>query len=254
MAARHFTGKSPAFQFYPKDFLSDAHVMAMSLTELGAYWKLTCICWNEGSLPADTKSLARLLGVPAGHASKLWPALAPCFKVKDERLTHPRLEVERRKQADYREKQAFNGRKGGRPSGKGLGSSGETQTEAKESSSSPICNLQSASSSAKQQEQEPPALDVEFFELQKAYGPIGRNGSPQAEQTFKAARESGVTLVAMLEALENHHASEQWTLGKVPNMLKWLTERRWDTRLPSSAEVAAARGASKLPAWARSAS
>jgi hypothetical protein len=37
-------GKSPAFQFYPKDFLTDENVRVMSLQERGAYITLLCLC------------------------------------------------------------------------------------------------------------------------------------------------------------------------------------------------------------------
>lgn len=136
--------RPPAFQYYPKDFLTDANVLAMSLTERGAYWTLISVCWLEGTLPSATKALARLLGITDAHMARLWPALAPCFRERQGRLIHPRLERELQKQRDFRDKQAENGRKGGRPSGKGLGNSGLTQPEAKESSSSSVSNLQSS--------------------------------------------------------------------------------------------------------------
>ena len=159
------TGKSPAFQFYPNDFLSDANVIGMSLQERGAYITLLCICWQQGTLPADVGRLARLCGSPLVAFRRLWPALEPCFRVDSEhteRLIHPRLERERDKQADFRRRQSDNGRHGGRPrkpttnpnesQTKGLGFSGITQTEAKKSSSS----SSSSSSSDFSQKKEPP--------------------------------------------------------------------------------------------------
>jgi len=112
------SAKAPAFQFYPKDFLTDEHVRLMSLQERGAYITLLCQCWTEGTLPADSERLARLCGVPSAAFRKLWPALEPCFRPasrEDNRLVHPRLERERQKQRAYRKKQAENGKKGGRP-------------------------------------------------------------------------------------------------------------------------------------------
>ena len=41
--------KAPAFQFYPKDFLADANVMAMNMEERGCHITLLCACWNERS-------------------------------------------------------------------------------------------------------------------------------------------------------------------------------------------------------------
>jgi uncharacterized protein YdaU (DUF1376 family) len=150
------TGRAPAFQFYPKDFLHDSNVVLMNLAERGAYITLLCYCWSEGSLSADHGRLARLCGVPAAAFKRLWPALEPCFRSNKDtpsRLIHPRLEREREKQADFKKRQSDNGKKGGRPhkpvesqNNPSL-SSGLTQTEPKKSSAS-SSSTPSASSSA----------------------------------------------------------------------------------------------------------
>ena len=46
---------SPAFQFYPRDFLSDAKVAAMTNEQVGCYWKLICYCWIETDCPKTSK-------------------------------------------------------------------------------------------------------------------------------------------------------------------------------------------------------
>jgi Protein of unknown function (DUF1376)/DnaB-like helicase C terminal domain len=51
---------SPAFQFYPADYLADANVQMMTLEEEGAYIRLLSYCWREGTIPADNASLSRL--------------------------------------------------------------------------------------------------------------------------------------------------------------------------------------------------
>lgn len=103
--------KSPAFQFYPKDILSDHNVAGMSNRELGAYIKLLCICWINVSLPTVIARLANMVGESAADFEAMWPAIEPCFVVDGDRLKHPRLDRERKKQADYREEQAAKGRK-----------------------------------------------------------------------------------------------------------------------------------------------
>ncbi len=105
--------KSPAFQFYPKEFLMDGNVSGMSLQELGAYIKLLCICWQDGNLPSDPRRLANMVGVPYRAFVKLWPALNVCFRDQaPDRLIHPRLEKERDKQEAYRNRQSDKGRAG----------------------------------------------------------------------------------------------------------------------------------------------
>lgn len=99
--------KCPAFQFYPKDFLMDGNVATMSLAERGAYITLLCHCWLECSIPSEPALLARLVGVGPRPFAVLWPAIAPCFKRRDDgRLVHLRLDREREKQAEFRQSQS----------------------------------------------------------------------------------------------------------------------------------------------------
>lgn len=107
------TEKPPAFQFYPRDYLSDAKTRAMSFKERGMYWDLVCHCWLEGRLPSDDAKLARILGVPIQDFKKHWPALEPCFRSVSNGVEHPRLEIERRKQADRRARMSEGGRRSG---------------------------------------------------------------------------------------------------------------------------------------------
>src|SRR3990167_4401615 len=105
--------KSPAFQFYPKDFLTDSHVVAMTLSERGAYITLLCLCWLDRSVPVELHALARICRVSVAAFTKLWPALEPCFTVVDGRLVQGRIERERQKQDTYRSLKAAAGQKGG---------------------------------------------------------------------------------------------------------------------------------------------
>ncbi len=127
--------KSPAFQFYPKDFMADAHVVAMTLPERGAYITLLCLCWMEGSLPVDMAALARRCKVSRGTFTRLWPALEPCFTFVDGRLVQPRIERERRKQIAWRAMKSAAGKQGGRP--KAEGKQKQSRTKANESPPSP---------------------------------------------------------------------------------------------------------------------
>jgi uncharacterized protein YdaU (DUF1376 family) len=108
------TEKSPAFQFYPKEFLADANVAAMSLEERGAYITLLCFCWNEQAIPSSPDKIARILGVKPSRMAKLWPALSHCFVASyGDRLVHPRLQKEREKQEKFREKMRVAGARSG---------------------------------------------------------------------------------------------------------------------------------------------
>ena len=95
--------KSPAFQFYAKDWLSDANVRSMSFAAKGVYIDLLAIYWNEGGLPASTDRLARLVGMAPAKFRRLWPAIEPCFVRIQEQLSQKRLEDEKSKQEQFRQ-------------------------------------------------------------------------------------------------------------------------------------------------------
>lgn len=105
--------KSPAFQFYAAEWISDEHVSMMSLEEEGAYIRLLAYCWREGSISSDLESLSRLC---KGGSTTLIAVVAKRFQPHpnlSDRLVHPRLELEREKQRKWREKSAEGGRASG---------------------------------------------------------------------------------------------------------------------------------------------
>ncbi len=139
------TKSPPAFQFYPKDFLADANVQAMSGAARGAYIMLLCHCWIEGSLPDENKELARLSG-DARNWGKVRNSVMKCFDrvpVNNSRgyknepqnnsrghngkghkraqighasgthyWTHGRLDRERQKQEQFKALQSVKGKRG----------------------------------------------------------------------------------------------------------------------------------------------
>lgn len=100
------TDKTPAFQFYPRDFLANDDVSLMTNEQIGAYVLLLCNAWQmpEG-LPAALSSLARLARcTPNRFVRCVWPGVVPCFYQGDSgRWFNGRIESERQKQADFRE-------------------------------------------------------------------------------------------------------------------------------------------------------
>lgn len=114
--------KSPAFQFYPKDFLSDGYAMAMPLECLGAYIKLLCFDWINDGIENDNQILYRLTGLEYldlqsgdldAHAGTIEMLKEKFVKhpTKKGFITNPRLMKEREKQSSFREKQSVNAKK-----------------------------------------------------------------------------------------------------------------------------------------------
>lgn len=107
--------KSPAFQFYPKDFLADESVDLMDNRQTGCYIRLLCKCWIEGSIPADITKIAKLCREDPSIMAELWTAIRSRFvELPDQpdRLVNPRLAEERKKQEEYQTERASSGAKG----------------------------------------------------------------------------------------------------------------------------------------------
>ena len=105
--------KSPAFQFYPSDFLSDEKVMMMNYEERGIYITLLSVCWIEGSIPSDPEMLERLLR--NGGAIKGLDFILKCFDphlTLEGRLVHKRLDREREKQVEHSKQKSKSGKEG----------------------------------------------------------------------------------------------------------------------------------------------
>jgi uncharacterized protein YdaU (DUF1376 family) len=120
--------KAPAFQFYAQDFLTGCTYLTNE--EIGMYIKMLCKQWTDGKIPK--KRLGFLLGLE-------WVSLSDELKSKFEDLgefiINKRLEIEREKKVNFREKQAENGKKGGRP--KKIDSSEDTEKAEKKTQTKP---------------------------------------------------------------------------------------------------------------------
>jgi uncharacterized protein YdaU (DUF1376 family) len=103
--------KSPAFQFYPTDWLGSQRVQMLTLEEEGAYIRLVSSCWQHGSIPSDPDQCARIVG--KGCSTTVARVVQAMFHPSHEigRLVHERLDLERIKQADWREKSSLGGKK-----------------------------------------------------------------------------------------------------------------------------------------------
>lgn len=106
--------KSPAFQFYASDFLTDTQ--SWDINEVGIYIRLLSNQWVNGSLPKDLTRLSRIAGCTHEEIKKAWVILG--FKFLDNNdgsIYNRKLESVRESQIKFKEKQASNGSKGGRP-------------------------------------------------------------------------------------------------------------------------------------------
>jgi uncharacterized protein YdaU (DUF1376 family) len=95
--------KSPAFQFYPGDFLGGS-VATYSLDEIGLYTVLLAFDWNLNGLPTEPEKLAKLARISTRKLASLWVTVKENFVEREGRYHNPRLDLERAKQEENRKK------------------------------------------------------------------------------------------------------------------------------------------------------
>lgn len=111
----------PVLQWWPRDFIVDTR--GLSLEQRGAYRELLDFMWLQAScsLPDDDAHLARLLSITELRwTSRIRPAIAPFFVIKDGVWTNRRLAKERAKCIEKVEKNRESGSLGGRAKARNL--------------------------------------------------------------------------------------------------------------------------------------
>jgi uncharacterized protein YdaU (DUF1376 family) len=95
---------TPAFQFYPDEWLSSKNISLMTPAEEGGYIRLLCYQWNDPrcTLPDDDPELAVLSRLGAAWQEGSGERIRKCFEARNGRLRNDRLYRERRKQIQNR--------------------------------------------------------------------------------------------------------------------------------------------------------
>lgn len=110
-------GKSPAFQFYPDDWLSSRKIALMTAEQEGAYIRLLCYAWSDPdcSIPDDDTQLASLSRLGSRWES-VKDLVRSCFRSdskKPGRLINKRLVAEKKKQREFSKQRREAGLKSG---------------------------------------------------------------------------------------------------------------------------------------------
>ncbi len=194
--------KSPAFQFYPKDWFSSRIVRRMTPEQRGGYWELLAHEWLEDdcSLPDDDNELAFLSGL-----NERWPEcseiIRKCFEKRGAKLYNLRLLQERNKQETFRKKCSDAGLKSAEVrKNKELGKVGSTGVKGRCNSSSSVCSLQSSSLSSKKESKDKDSV------------PQKRFIKPSIEDVKKYCQERGNNIDP--ETFIAKYESNGWTVGK----------------------------------------
>ena len=108
---------SPAFQFYPNDWLASTNINLMTPAEEGAYIRLLAYMWNDPdcTLPNNIDELIRLSRLnekDRGDIRVVIKCLQPFPNHPIEKLYNERLFLERKKQEEWSKKSSEGGKKG----------------------------------------------------------------------------------------------------------------------------------------------
>lgn len=220
--------KSPAFSFYAKDFSTGTSTM--SLQEVGAYIRLLSYQWDAGSVPVDANERARVLGCSKAQERELWKKVGRKFTLRDDVYVNDRLEEERQKQVERRQRLSDNGKLGGRPqkaNGKLDESNCLNPAKANENLNE---RLPSSSSSSKEQKHERASRFDDRFEAWWSAYPK-KTGKGAALNAWKKLRPTEAIVAQMHDALKWQRNQPQWTKDSgayVPNPATYLNQHRWE--------------------------
>ena len=142
--------KAPAFQFYADDFIGGTVVL--SAEDVGAYMRLLCYQWGNGSIPIRKELVDRIAGCIVG----------PDVMSKFPGGKNARMEREREKQADYRMQQSAKGKASAQArfnrGSTAVQPSGEPEGQPEVNSPSPSPSPSPISDTDSNSEDSPPAL------------------------------------------------------------------------------------------------
>lgn len=249
--------KSPAFQFYPADWLSDERVIVMTPAQEGFYIRALCLCWRQGSIPEDDSVLALILAKgPTLPTKDDLRVVKVCFERVngvDGRLQHGRLEIERKKQATWAEKSSAGGRKSvevrklKRLEGNLFNEDGSTTLKP------PIEHPSNSSSSSSDQEKnmtnegaqantKPSALQILEAEFERARSiyPGTRRGHDIEWAHFKKkfTKQMPIIVPILFDAVQRY---TRYVSGREKKYVKhfqgWINNQMWASEYPSNAQV-----------------
>ena len=213
-------GKAPAFQFYPKDWLTDPDVVCMSMGQRGAYITLICYCWKEDKLPNNPDYIRKLLGnIPKWKT--LWNGIKHKFEIQGDYLVHPRLEEERIKQEEYRKKKSNAGKKGMKKRWNKSDNNHNTVTDVL------ITKNNSSSSTSSSIAHSSDIYTSSFNEFWEIYP--HKVGKKKAMEVWNKLKPDDESIERIIDALKKQKETRQWQDKLyIPHPATWLNQERWN--------------------------
>ena len=230
---------TPAFQFYPQDFIGGT--CHMSNEEVGLYIRLLSLLWiRGGTMPFDVERLARMTGTPLLEFDRLWQELQSKFEIAGNVISHARFDEmiatrERRQAAG-----SLTGKLGGRPTketqskGKDKGNQKANETQSKgnvmknedRSMKDEDCSMKDEDCSLTTEKESRYTPDFETF--WNVYPPKRKNKKGKCFQYWNRAIQDGVTSAEIIDAATEFASSLEGLSDFCPSPAPWLNACRWE--------------------------
>lgn len=260
---------SPAFQFYPGDWLSSTKIALMTPAQEGAYLRLLCHAWNDPdcSIPDDDNQLAILSRLGEDWFKGGSQMVKVCFEPsphQNGRLVNLRLLKEKQKQELWKEKSSIGGRKSVeiRRLNKLKGGSQMVQTPLE-----PKPNH--FASSVPPSEEDPPTpqkkrrtkigTEVQLSDIQQRQFDIFWKAYPKKDKKFEAMvcwsnllpnEDLFKQIVTKLEEFKKTYDWQKDFGRWIPMAATWLNNRRWLDESPKPGNGSSGQAVpAKPPAW-----
>jgi len=259
---------APWFKLYPRQFLTDSKVKVLSREHRSILMDLWCYCSEDGSIPADIQTLARLIGETPQVTRKAMEKLASFFHEEDGRLISKRMKAEADAYEEKCQKLRESASKGGlkkvanakanatdesKQMLKQKGSEEEREEEKekekdKNPAAPPLRSRTTEPSGVKNPEKPktpktgPTVNEIladhdpaSYWQLSRLFPGARSSNHRTAAVYWVAAINSGIAGAALVKAGKDFFESmppDQIGKGAVPQMAKWLEQEGFRTFLP----------------------
>jgi len=235
--------KSPAFQFYPDEWLTDRIVAMMTPEQEGAYIRLVCYCWldNDLSLPDNDEQLSVLARISKCGLELVKSKFKP-HPIKEGFLTHSRLQKEYKKQLAWREKSAKGGKKSAaqRTENKQKLKGGSICLQPKSNTPSP-----SPSPTTYKKESKKESSLSNFEEFWKSWIPYKtpKGSKSDAREAYLKIRKE-IDHETLITISGEYCRLCETTDTNTKNVFRWLKKRGWedDCTIPNRTSQSASNG------------
>jgi uncharacterized protein YdaU (DUF1376 family) len=226
--------KSPAFQFYPKDWLASLRTLMMTPAQEGAYIRLLCYCWDSGdcSIPDNDDQLAVMSRLGEGWFKGGSEVLRACFIPHPDKpgfLTNDRLYAEAQKQHLWSRKSSEGGK---RSAAKRAEKKHELKGGSRVVPPPPNRPVQpkpnSASASASADKSGGTTYTPQFEELWRLT-PKTSCSKFEASQSYQRAIRNGANHEQVVQGMRAYSDFLDRSGSPAAHLTTWLNNRRWES-------------------------